>query len=111
MQLKKSLDELAKDACESDQQSQVALGTIDTKLFKPHTHRYYRYMGSLTTPPCSQEVTWNIMGKIKHMSKDQVASLKAPLNSECKDNARPLQPLNGRRIQLYDETPDTNDNT
>ncbi|XP_034692782.1 alpha carbonic anhydrase 1, chloroplastic [Vitis riparia] len=106
--LKNKLDELAKDVCASNEQSQVSLGTMDTKLIRRNTRRYYRYMGSLTTPPCSEKVAWHILGKIRDISKDQVAALKAPLNSDCKDNSRPLQPLNGRRIQLYDETPDGN---
>ncbi|KAJ9695092.1 hypothetical protein PVL29_010541 [Vitis rotundifolia] len=107
--LKNKLHELGTDVCASDEQSQVSLGTVDTKLIRRNTRKYYRYMGSLTTPPCSEKVTWHILGKIRDISKDQVAALKAPLNSDSKDNSRPLQPLNGRRIQLYDETPDEND--
>lgn len=105
MQLKDGLDLLAKDNCKSNEQARVPLGIIDTKLIKRNTRKYYRYQGSLTTPPCSEPVTWNILGKIRDISKDQVAAIKALLNSADKNNSRPQQDLNGRHVQLYDETP------
>ncbi|CAL0321429.1 unnamed protein product [Lupinus luteus] len=62
---------------------------------------YYRYVGSLTTPPCKQGITWNILGKVRTLSKKQLELLKAPLDPECKHNARPIQSLNGRKIEMY----------
>lgn len=41
--------------------------------------------------------------QVRTISKEQVESLKAPLPADDKNNCRPLQPLNGRQVQLYDE--------
>ncbi|GAU31796.1 hypothetical protein TSUD_22420 [Trifolium subterraneum] len=63
--------------------------------------KYYRYVGSLTTPPCTEGVIWNIIGKVRTLSKEQLKLLKAPLGVEFQHNARPLQQLNGRKIEMY----------
>nr|XP_043621137.1 alpha carbonic anhydrase 1, chloroplastic [Erigeron canadensis] len=87
----------------SSQQAQVAIGTITTKQIRKHTRKYYRYVGSFSTPPCTEGVIWNILGKVRSISREQVAELKAPLIWECKSNSRPVQPLNGRKIEMYDD--------
>lgn len=38
------------------------------------------------------------------MTKEQANSLQAPLSQKYRYNARPVQPLNGRCVQLFDET-------
>ncbi|KAE8098561.1 hypothetical protein FH972_016614 [Carpinus fangiana] len=101
--IKSNLDELAKDKCAGDEEAHIPLGIVDTKHMKRKTRKYYRYMGSFSTPPCTENILWNILGKVRSISPDQVQNLKAPLASSCKDNARPVQPLNGRKIELYDE--------
>ncbi|GLT94709.1 hypothetical protein SLE2022_124380 [Rubroshorea leprosula] len=101
--IKDGLDEMAKDKCSEDEVSVVKLGELDPKQLKRKSRRYYRYVGSLTSPPCTENVTWNILGKVRTISKEQLAALQAPLSSAFKSNARPVQPLNGRQIQLYDE--------
>jgi carbonic anhydrase len=53
-------------------------------------------MGSLTTPPCSEEVRWHVLKTPVEVSKDQ---LKA-FTKLYKMNARPVQPLNGRKVQV-----------
>jgi carbonic anhydrase len=53
---------------------------------------YYRYMGSLTTPPCSEGLTWSVFEKPITASKDQILAF-AKLFA---NNARPVQPLNNR---------------
>uniref|UniRef100_A0A0D6QUY1 Alpha-carbonic anhydrase domain-containing protein n=1 Tax=Araucaria cunninghamii TaxID=56994 RepID=A0A0D6QUY1_ARACU len=57
--------------------------------------KHYRYEGSLTTPPCTEGVTWMVMKKIYKVSPMQVDLLYAALKSE---NSRPVQPLNGRVV-------------
>ncbi|WVZ75163.1 hypothetical protein U9M48_023246, partial [Paspalum notatum var. saurae] len=39
---------------------------------------------------------------VREMTKEQAADLMAPLEGSYRHNARPLQPLNGRTVQLYD---------
>ncbi|MEN7535806.1 carbonic anhydrase [Aurantiacibacter flavus] len=54
----------------------------------------YRYMGSLTTPPCTEGVNWHVAVKPVEASEAQMAQLRAIMH----DNARPVQPLNGRLL-------------
>ncbi|KAJ4849607.1 hypothetical protein Tsubulata_020959 [Turnera subulata] len=101
--IQSKLGELAKETCSGDQVAHIPLGKLDNKLLRKNTRKYYRYVGSLTTPPCTENVSWSILGKVREISKEQVAALKAPLWGECKDNSRPVQSLNGRKVELYNE--------
>lgn len=56
---------------------------------------YYRFNGSLTTPPCTEGVRWIVMKKPFHVSKAQVEKLQQALKQA---NNRPVQPLNARVI-------------
>lgn len=60
----------------------------------PKDRGYYTFAGSLTTPPCSEGVTWYVMKDSATLSEAQVARFAAlyPMN------ARPIQPTNGRQI-------------
>lgn len=97
------LVELANEKCGGDEVAHVALGDLDTKHLRKKTRKYYRYIGSLTTPPCTENVIWNVLGKVRTISQQQLEALKAPLDPVYKNNARPVQPLNGRKIEIYDE--------
>ncbi len=56
----------------------------------------YRYNGSLTTPPCSEGLVWSVYKKPITLSQKQIDQFQAIFH----ENARPVQPLNGREIQL-----------
>ena len=64
----------------------------------PEDKRYYTYAGSLTTPPCTQNVTWFVYRTPISISVDQVKKLQKlmPLN-----NYRDEQPINGRIVKQY----------
>ncbi|MGB5462094.1 MAG: carbonic anhydrase family protein, partial [Aureibaculum sp.] len=59
---------------------------------------YYTYSGSLTTPPCTENVRWYIFKEPITVSVDQVKQLQQlmPVN-----NYRNEQPLNGRIVRGY----------
>jgi carbonic anhydrase len=68
--------------------------TIDVAAFLPADKNYYTFKGSLTTPPCSEGVTWFVL-------KSPVQAAKAQVDVFGKIytmNARPVQPINGRDI-------------
>lgn len=62
----------------------------------PNDHTYYRYAGSLTTPPCSEQVSWQVLKQPVELSQQQIDAFR----SLYKMNARPVQPLNGRAVEL-----------
>lgn len=68
---------------------------LDLNLLLPEDRRYYTYMGSLTTPPCSEGVLWLVMKQPVPIAADQV-SIFARLYPM---NARPIQPNAGRLIK------------
>lgn len=86
----------------SEQLTQIPVGTFKLKELQKNTRSYFRYRGSFTTPPCTEIVNWHILGKVRSMSMEQLEALRAPLVSSCKHNARPVQPLYGRQIQLFE---------
>jgi carbonic anhydrase len=61
----------------------------------PKEREYYRFNGSLTTPPCSEGVWWLVMKKPATVSKAQVDRFSKTLGFA---NNRPLQPLNARAV-------------
>ncbi|OWM79082.1 hypothetical protein CDL15_Pgr003253 [Punica granatum] len=100
--INKRLVQLGQETSGLDKESRIALGLFTPKGIIRSTSKYYRYIGSTTTPPCIEKVVWNILGEVRTISKEQVQALRAPLYSDCKSNCRPVQPLNGRKIELYD---------
>ncbi|KAG0499044.1 hypothetical protein HPP92_003735, partial [Vanilla planifolia] len=98
-QLKDAIIELAEK-----NNSNISIGLVKTKSFRRHTRKFFKYIGSLTTPPCTENVTWYILGKVRKVSKDQIALIRSPLSKDFKRNARPTQLLNGRIVELYDES-------
>lgn len=64
----------------------------------PVSSEVAQYIGSLTTPPCTEGVLWNVYETISTVSADQLAAF----NAIYPDNHRPVQALNGREV---DETP------
>ncbi|MDP3087032.1 MAG: carbonic anhydrase family protein [Methylotenera sp.] len=61
----------------------------------PTNRTYYRFSGSLTTPPCSEGVRWLVLKSPITASKEQIDAFKKAVKN---DNNRPLQELNGRVI-------------
>jgi carbonic anhydrase len=73
----------------------VPTGLIDVSQLLPMSREYYTYMGSLTTPPCSEEVLWMVMKQPIKMSTPQI-NIFARLYPM---NARPIQKNEDRIIK------------
>jgi len=68
---------------------------VNARDLMPTDKSYYRYMGSLTTPPCSEGVHWYVLKQPIQLSKVQISLLKGVVSGE---NARPVQARNNRII-------------
>lgn len=81
-------------ATEGDKRALAAPINLTSAL--PQQRGYYAYMGSLTTPPCSEGVHWQVLRQPSEISKQQLTAFQKlyPMN------ARPVQPLNGRVIDV-----------
>ena len=58
---------------------------------------HYHYRGSLTTPPCTEGVHWNVLNTPIEMSSDQIKYFQFYFNK----NNRPIKALNKRAITNY----------
>ncbi|MBF0108862.1 MAG: carbonic anhydrase family protein [Magnetococcales bacterium] len=71
--------------------------TIDVLQLLPHDRKsYYHWMGSLTTPPCTEGVRWFLMKEPVTISASQLSRFRTIFSN----NARPVQPLNSRNLFL-----------
>jgi carbonic anhydrase len=76
-------------------EEQAAKAMIDLNGLLPAERGYFTYMGSLTTPPCSEGVLWMVMQTPVSISPEQIGifSRLYPMN------ARPIQSASGRLIK------------
>ena len=73
----------------------AARAPIDLNRLLPAERGYFTYMGSLTTPPCSEGVLWMVMKQPVPISGEQI-DIFARLYPM---NARPIQSASGRLIK------------
>ena len=61
----------------------------------PQDRRHFEFMGSLTTPPCTEGVLWLVLKQPVTLDADQLQRFTRlfPMN------ARPVQPVNGRLVR------------
>jgi carbonic anhydrase len=69
--------------------------TVNALAILPADKDYYRFNGSLTTPPCSEGVTWMVMKNPVEASVEQIEKLHGLFHG---DTNRPIQPANARPI-------------
>ena len=83
------------DAIPGSPEVPATLAEFDPRALLPEGRTYFRYAGSLTTPPCSEVVSWVVMTDSIPVSPEQVDVFAALYAM----NARPVQALNQRSIQ------------
>ncbi|MFN4099426.1 MAG: carbonic anhydrase [Pararhodobacter sp.] len=71
--------------------------SLDAQAALTGLPRFYTYAGSLTTPPCSQSVTWIVYADPVGVSAGNAARFGRLIGS----NARPVQPLNDRVVRMH----------
>ena len=69
--------------------------SLDLAALLPKDQRYYQFIGSLTTPPCSEGVLWLVLKQPMTLSHEQLR-LFAQL---FPNNTRPVQPVHGRAVR------------
>ncbi|GAU90911.1 hypothetical protein RvY_03263 [Ramazzottius varieornatus] len=107
----RQLDTIAEALTEVIEQNKPANVTLEhftlSGLLPPSTG-YYRYMGSLTTPPCTEAVQWFVMKKPQKITEKQLSAFRRLDDGnglsgldKLGDNFRPLQAPYQRRIENY----------
>ncbi|MDD5029613.1 MAG: carbonic anhydrase family protein [Rhodoferax sp.] len=70
-------------------------GLLDLKGLLPQDQRYYQFLGSLTTPPCTEGVLWLVLKQPTQISAAQLRLFQ----QLYPNNARPVQPVNNRPVR------------
>lgn len=76
------------------QKSALPAGLTVSQML-PKERGYYRFNGSLTTPPCSEGVRWFVMKQPVTASKAQIQQFSKAIGGA---NNRPIQPTNARTV-------------
>lgn len=63
-------------------------------MFIPANTEFYKYSGSLTTPPCSEGVYWMVFKQPIEASMEQIERIKEVIGK----NNRPVQNINSRSL-------------
>lgn len=72
--------------------------SVDLGALLPGAEPYFTYSGSLTTPPCSEGLTWFVFETPRSLSQGQLDSLRATMNGPTN---RPLQQRGERTISRF----------
>jgi carbonic anhydrase len=81
---------------EEENEEKATPGVVfNGKALMPANQNYFNYSGSLTTPPCSEGVNWNVMTTSIQASEAQIAAFKKLFTV----NARPVMALNNRVLK------------
>jgi len=73
----------------------IKISANEVNALLPKNKAYYRFNGSLTTPPCSEGVRWMVLKNYSSISKNQVEEFLHTLHHA---NNRPIQPINARKV-------------
>ncbi|KAK6149119.1 hypothetical protein DH2020_016644 [Rehmannia glutinosa] len=76
------------------------VGVVDPWEIKFGSRKYFRYIGSLTVPPCTEGVLWTILKKVRTVSLEQMRALRDAVDG-FEENARPIQQSDGIPVYMY----------
>ncbi|XP_076850178.1 carbonic anhydrase 4-like isoform X1 [Brachyhypopomus gauderio] len=90
----------------TQQDTWSSLGPLSLEMLIPSQKplSYFRYQGSLTTPNCTEAVTWTVFTDTIMLSKQQLSAfsdLKFGNGSTMMETFRPVQSLNKREVLYY----------
>jgi carbonic anhydrase len=74
-----------------------SVANIDPGELIPVDGHFYAYSGSLTTPPCTEDVQWIVMKTPLAVSPEQIEQFVALIGH----NARPVQAINERIVEEF----------
>jgi len=77
-------------------EEKCTLSAEEIKALMPNRKDYYKFKGSLTTPPCTEGVDWFVYKEPLSVSKEQINTF---FNAFSFPNNRPIQPTNNREIE------------
>ncbi|CAN8257198.1 unnamed protein product [Cochlearia groenlandica] len=86
------------------QGGEISIGKLDPREFGWDLTKFYEYRGSLTTPPCTEDVMWTIINKVGTVSREQINVLVDARRGGYEANARPAQPLYKRKVYLNEQS-------
>jgi len=84
---------------------------FDPAVLLPDSREVYVYEGSLTTPPCTEDVTWLVLKQPMYLSDVQIENLTAVHAETNIHNNRPVQPLNDRDVDFLQPVTDPSPET
>lgn len=79
---------------EKEKPQDIPSVSIQAQELLPSDRSYFTFAGSLTTPPCSEAVSWYVLQSHSSISPEQLAAFAKIYPKD----ARPIQPTNGREI-------------
>jgi carbonic anhydrase len=82
------------DAFPKDVGNETAGPDVDPRALLPRSLNYWKYEGSLTTPPCTEVVDWMVCQQPVSAAKEDIAKFTAMYAM----NARPAQQIDRRFI-------------
>jgi len=91
-----ALEEILSNTPAGPGQERITDLPVDASQLLPRDRSFYHYQGSLTTPPCSEDVNWVVMKEPIQASTQQIDAFK----SRFRANARPVQGLHRRPVSF-----------
>ena len=89
------IDTIWKNVPQEQGKETAVNATVDAAALLPADTGYYTFMGSLTTPPCTEDVRWFVLKTPLKIAADEIGVFAKHYSLD----ARPTQPLNGRTLE------------